>query len=58
MDYVTRIYHLTLWFLTGSPEALCSRAWRNKERLSSRMLIWLVGHKHCETSHGWWRERV
>jgi hypothetical protein len=58
MDRITLLYHVTLRFLTGSPEALCSRAWRHKHQYSSRFLILLVGEKHCRESHVWWRERI
>ncbi|MEL6549687.1 MAG: hypothetical protein AAFQ54_05500 [Pseudomonadota bacterium] len=58
MKRITPLYHLTLRYMTGSPEALCSRAWRTKDRLASRLLIMLVGQKHCQHSHGWWQERI
>jgi len=58
MDRITAIYHSALRYMTGSPEALCSRAWRNKDRAASRALIWIVGQKHCQDSYGWWRSRI
>lgn len=53
-DLVFALYRLTCRALTGSPEALCSRAYRNRHHPLCALFVALVTEAHARASHDFW----